>query len=63
MACLLQVAQDEGQDQDHCHDDEAAFTGIGVVAVAFFEGAILVEVVGEFFGGFVGGEHENSLKS
>lgn len=48
---LLQVAQEQGEDQDDGHDHQAAFAGIGAVAVIV--GAVLVERVGVFFGGFV----------
>lgn len=51
VACLLQVAQEEREDQDDGYDNQAAFAGLGVVAVVV--GAVLVEIVGVFFGGFV----------
>jgi hypothetical protein len=59
VACLLQVAQEQGEDQDDGYDDstpfgcQTAFAGLGVVAVVV--GAVLVptEGVGVFFGGFV----------
>jgi len=59
VACLLQVAQEQGEDQYDCHDDKTAFAGIGVVV--FVEGVVLVEVVGVFFGGFVVREHGKAL--
>ena len=55
VACLLQVAQKQGENQDDGHDDETAFAGLGVVAVVV--GTILIEGVGVFFGGFVVWEH------
>ena len=60
VACLLQVAQEQGEDQDDGHDNEAALAGWVVGTIVFFVGAVLVEGVGVFFGGFVW-EHWGAL--
>ena len=52
VSCLLQVAQEQGEDQDDGHHYQAAFAG-GVAIIIFFVGAVLVEAIGVFFGGFV----------
>ena len=54
VACLLQVAQEQGEDQDDGHDNEATFTGWAAV-IAVIVRAVIVEGVGVFFGGFVVG--------
>ena len=51
----MEVSEDEGEDEDDGYDNQTAFAGIGVVF--FIVGAVLVEGVGVFFGGFVVWEH------
>ena len=53
VACLLQVAQEQGEDQDDGHHYQAAFAGGVVVTIAVIVRAVLIEGVGVFFGGFV----------
>jgi hypothetical protein len=50
----LQKPEEKGEDEDDGHGSQAAFAG---GAVVFFVGAVLVEGVGVFFGGFVIWEH------